>query len=143
MNRIHLPLTALAALCLTTAGCQTTEQKKPDHFAEADTNRDGKLSLGEVNTYIVTIIFNARDVNHDGKLTLEEWSVEGVEGREELFRDRDANHDGVVTIAEATAHVRKRGMAAELMKSADTDKDGVLTRGEADAYRANAEGPSR
>jgi Ca2+-binding EF-hand superfamily protein len=141
-KRIHIPLTALAALCLANTACQTTQQKKPDHFAQADTNHDGKLSVEEVNTYIVTIVFNARDVNHDGKLTLKEWSVEGVEGREKLFRERDANHDGIVTIEEATAHVRKKGMAAETMKAADTNKDGFLTRQEAKAYQAKAEGPA-
>jgi Ca2+-binding EF-hand superfamily protein len=133
-KNLHPTFAALAAFCLATAGCQTTTQTQPDRFAKADTNHDGKLSLDEVNIFIVTPIFESRDTNHDGKLTKAEWVVNGDKEQTKQFELRDANHDGVVTMDEALAYGKKKGMAAKAMKEADTNKDGSVSREEATAY---------
>jgi Ca2+-binding EF-hand superfamily protein len=133
--------------CLALAGCQTTAPTPPDRFAQADTNHDGKLSLDEVNTYLVLTVFESRDANHDGKLTLEEWVVKGDKNQEKAeekqFRECDSNHDGVVTMEEALACGKEKGMAVVVMKKADTNKDGFLSREEVTAYYGSTEGPPR
>jgi Ca2+-binding EF-hand superfamily protein len=144
MKSIFLPLTAL---CIALTGLQARAGQPPDRFAKADTNHDGKLSLDEVNYFLVVTIFESRDANHDGKITLQEWVVKGdpsdEKAQEKQFRERDANHDGVVTVQEALAYGKKKGMAVIMMKKADTNKDGFLSRKEVAAYYASTEGPPR
>lgn len=135
-----LPVAAIAAICLSTTGCQTTA---PDRFSQADTNRDHKLSRDEINTYLVTGVFESRDANHDRSMTKAEWLVGEDGGQEKIFRDRDANHDGVVTLDEAIAYGRKKGTANQIVREADKDKDGVASREEITAYFGSKEGPAR
>jgi hypothetical protein len=129
---------ALAAFCLGLAGCQTTQ---PNRFDQSDINHDGKLSRDEINSYVVTSVFESRDANHDKKLTKAEWLVGKDTGREKLFRDRDANHDGVVTLDEALTYGRKHGIANQVVREADTNKDGVVSREEITTYYGSKEGP--
>jgi hypothetical protein len=121
MKSIFLPLTAL---CIALAGLQAKAGQPPDRFTKTDTNHDGKLSLDEVNYYLVITIFESRDANHDGKITLQEWVVKGdrsgEKAQEKQFRERDANHDGVVTVQEALTYGKKKGMAVIMMQKADT-----------------------
>ena len=130
----------LAALGLALAGCQTTA---PNRFNKADTNHDGKLSRDEINTYLVTGVFESRDTNRDGKMTRAEWLVGEDPGQEKVFRDRDANHDGVVTLEEAIAYGRRKGTANALVRKADKNKDGSVSREEITAYYGSKEGPAR
>ncbi len=139
---MYLPSLALTALCLISASCQTTTAPQPtDRFTAADTNKDGKLSLDEVNTYHVTKMFNSRDANHDGELTKQEWAVEGAAAHDRKFNELDTDHDGIVTLPEALAYGRKDGTAAKIVKAADADHDGQLSREELQAYYAKREGP--
>ena len=133
----YLSRRALAAICLGIAGCQTTQ---PNRFDQSDVNHDGKLSRDEINSYLVTSVFESRDADHDKKLTKAEWLVGEDTGREKEFRDRDANHDGVVTLDEALAYGRKKGIANKVVHEADKNKDGVVSREEMTAYYAAREG---
>jgi Ca2+-binding EF-hand superfamily protein len=146
MTKHLFPLAALAAFSLTGTGCQTAAtgpgtQAGKERFAKADTNKDGKLSLDEVNDFLVNGVFANVDANKDGKVSFAEWHVDGDKGHDQLFRDRDANNDGVVSKKEALAYGKKKGMAAKTMKQADTNKDGYLTYEEVKAFYAKAEGP--
>lgn len=132
-----LSRSAIAFVCIATVGCQTTQ---PNRFEQADSNHDGKLSRDEINTYLVTGVFDSRDANHDGKLTKTEWLVGEDSGQEKIFRDRDANHDGVVTLDEAIAYGRKKGTANQIVREADKNKDGVVSREEITAYYGSKEG---
>jgi hypothetical protein len=129
----------LVALALAMTGCQTTS---PDRFAQADVDRSGQLSRDEVNTFLVTRIFESRDADHDGRLTRAEWLVGDDAGQERIFRDRDANRDGVVTLEEALAYGRTKGMAQQFIREADTNKDGSLSRDEVTAHYGGKEGPA-
>ena len=143
MNTRHLQLIALALATLVIAACQTNSGAPPNRFDQADANHDGFLSVDEVNSYLVTEIFSARDLNKDGKLTREEWIVGNDPAQEKAFRERDANKDGIVTIDEALAYGRKKGMAKKFMAAADKNKDGKLSREEVQAYYASKEGSPR
>jgi len=134
-----LLLSPLALAMVAFTGCQTLAPKGPDRFAKADTNNDGKLSLDEVNRYLVTKIFESRDKNHDGIMTWQEWSVEGATGNNRKLHQRDRNKDGVVTLDEALADGRKEGIAKRLMDAADLNHDGYLSRAELTTYYAKHE----
>jgi Ca2+-binding EF-hand superfamily protein len=138
MQRICHPLIALTALSLALNACQTTA---PDRFDHADKNRDGTLSRDEINTHLVTAIFDSRDADHDQKMTKAEWIVGNDPGQEKQFRERDVNHDGVVTLDEALAYERKQGMASKFTREADKNKDGAVSRQELTDYYASKEGP--
>lgn len=140
--RTYPALTLLACTCFATIGCQTTapQTKAPDRFDQADANHDGKLSRDEINSYLVTGVFESRDANHDGRLTKAEWLVGEDAGQEKLFRERDANKDGEVTLDEALAYGRKKGAANKVLREADKDKDGAVSREEATAYYGSKEG---
>src|SRR5690349_15387046 len=105
-------LPASVALCFAVTACQNTQ---PDRFVANDTNRDGQLSRDEVNSYIVTGVFEGRDANGDKQMTLAEWGANVDEAQTKAFHDRDANRDGIVTYDEARAYGRKKGMANQLM----------------------------
>ena len=135
MKSILLP--ASVALCFTVTACQTTQ---PDRFVTNDTNRDGQLSRDEVNSYIVTGVFESRDANGDKQMTREEWGAGDDAAQTKAFRDRDANHDGIVSFDEALAYGRKKGMANQLVRAADTNKDGSLSREEVTVYYGSREG---
>jgi EF hand len=146
-NTTRLVFAAVAGLALATAlttGCSTTKTLEPNSqastFDRADANHDGKLSLDELNTYIVNQIFDSRDANHDGKMTEQEWTG-GDPTRLADFKKRDANGDGVVTKEEAIAYGRKHGLARKIMQEADKNHDGFLDRAEVQAYYASREGP--
>jgi hypothetical protein len=104
---------------------------------------DKALSLDEINTYLVTEIFDSRDANKDKKMTRAEWGASNDAGREKQFRARDANGDGVVTMDEALAYGRTKGLAKQFLRDADSNKDGKLTDEEVKAYYASREGPAR
>lgn len=137
-----LLLAGLALGCLATVGCRTTSAAHK-RFENVDLDRSGKLSLDEVNTYLVTGVFEGRDANGDKVVTRAEWLAGDDLGQERLFRERDANRDGVVSLDEALAYGRKKGMAAQFVREADTDKDGSLSFEEIFAFYSSKEGSVR
>jgi hypothetical protein len=147
-NTTRLVFAALAGLPLATVftmGCSTTNKtvapsSEASAFDRADLNHDGKLSLDELNIYIVNQVFDSRDANHDGKMTEQEWTG-GDSQRLADFKKRDADGDGVVTKEEAIAYGRKHGLARKIMQEADKNHDGYLDRAEIQAYYASREGP--
>jgi len=143
----HVRAAAFAGLALAaalTSGCSTNKTLEPNapasQFARADTNHDGKLSLDEVNVYIVNQVFDSRDANHDGRMTAQEWAA-GDPARLAQFEKRDANGDGIVTKEEALAYGRKYGLAKKIMAEADKNHDGFLEPDEVEAYYGSHEGP--
>jgi EF hand len=147
VNVINIPATAFATLALAAAlvtACSTNKTLEPNSpasaFDRADANHDGKLSLDELNEFVVNEIFDSRDANHDGKMTKDEWTG-GDPGRLAQFNKRDANGDGIVTKEEALAYGRKYGTAKKMMKEADKNHDGSLDRNEVQAYYGSREGP--
>jgi hypothetical protein len=136
-------MAACAALGAFLTACGSMAVQHADRFYDADANRDGKLSLDEANSYLVTPVFKSHDHDHDGKVTMAEWSGSDSPGAKKDFDLRDANHDGAVTLQEALDYGKKSGTAAKLMKAADTDKDGSLSRAEVTAYDAKHEGSPR
>jgi Ca2+-binding EF-hand superfamily protein len=139
-----LSCAGLAMAIVLGSGCSTTKTLEPNSsasaFDRADTNHDGKLSLDELNIYIVNQIFDSRDANHDGRMTEQEWTG-GDSSRLADFKKRDANGDGIVTKEEAIAYGRKHGLARKIMAEADKNHDGFLDRAEVQAYYGSHEGP--
>jgi len=142
-----LVFTALAGLTLTalTTGCSTTSKtlepnSQASAFDRADANHDGRVSLDELNIYIINQIFDSRDTNHDGKMTEQEWTG-GDSSRLADFKKRDANGDGIVTKEEAFAYGREHGLARKIMAEADKNHDGFLDRAEFEAYYGSHERP--
>jgi Ca2+-binding EF-hand superfamily protein len=118
-------------------------EARPDRFAQADVNHDGKLSPDEASDYFVGQIFASRDFNHDGQLTWEEWNVPGADQSKAKFNTADKNKDGSLSLEEALAYGRKRHAFGKEFKEADTNHDGFVTRKEAQAFQASKEGPPR
>lgn len=137
-------LMAITALGLTLISCKTTgEASKPDRFAAADLNRDGKLSEAEANDYFVSTVFAGRDANHDGKVAWEEWNVPGSGRTKQQFDAADTDKDGSLSGDEAIAQGRKMRMFRKDIRAADADHDGFVTKAEAEAYYASKEGSRR
>jgi hypothetical protein len=132
----------LAHVGCSSVGPETDESK--ERFNRVDKNRDGRLTIDEIQFSLVEVLFTSRDANKDGKLTKKEWIVPSEPVGAATFRAHDLNGDGVVTFAEALEAAKKQGgMAAEFLKAADTNRDGAVDLREARAYYARTEGPIR
>ena len=143
MKNSLFPIIIVAA-GLTLISCETTRKaSKPDRFAAADLNRDGKLSEAEANDYFVATVFAARDANHDGKVSWEEWNVPGSGRTKKQFDLADTDKDGTLSGEEAIADGRKKRLFKKDIRAADKDHDGFVTKAEAEAYYASKEGSRR
>jgi Ca2+-binding EF-hand superfamily protein len=137
MTMIRRNLLTGAALALL-ASCATTETDR-DVFLKADLNKDGLLSLEEVNKAGLPRLFNRFDLNGDGAVTLAEArEVEpGFDAR--LFNERDLNRDGKVTCAESEEVAMRKGGLKKQFAEVDTKGNGVIELREAEAYVAKLE----
>jgi len=117
------------------ASCASRETDR-DLFVKADTNKDGSLSLEEVNRAGLPRLFNRFDVNGDGSVTLvEAREVEpGFDGK--LFGERDTNGDGKVSYAEYEKGALRKGGLKKPFAEVDTNGDGTISKAEAEAFVA-------
>jgi uncharacterized protein YnzC (UPF0291/DUF896 family) len=118
-------------------------QRAEARFAEADKNRDGRISLAEfqdASDRRLAERFARMDANKDGQLTAEEMRSarearrgrmaghrQAMRGHMEKLRALDANHDQALTRAEIGTAMP---MLVEHFDQLDTDHDGRLTRDE-------------
>ena len=122
------PFTA-GVLSMLLAACQTTT-REPEAFATIDTDRDGRLSVEEVETHGFRQIFNRLDKNNDEVITQDDLQ----DGSDKVMRDRDLNRDGKVTREEYATVGRRLGIVKKFYMAADADGDGYVTRAEQQNY---------
>ncbi len=123
-----------------------------DRFARLDANRDGALTLAELEAHALANFAKA-DLNRDGKLTSDERAAELEVRNKEGFVDRDLNHDGVLERSEDVQMPRTvfyqidadrsgglnpnemkafaKARQAEKTAAEDTNGDGAISQGEA------------
>jgi hypothetical protein len=132
-----LILGSLAALALLSS-CSSTETDR-DLFVQADANKDGKLSLAEVNKVGLPRLFNRFDLNRDGFVTLAEAREVEPGFEEKLFTERDLNKDGKVTYAESEKIAIAKGGLKKQFSEVDSDGNGFIEKPEAEAHVAKLE----
>lgn len=133
-NTKYLAALALALL----ASCASTETDR-DLFLQADANKDGKLSLDEVNKVGLPRLYNRFDLNGDGRVTLEEAREVEPGFDEKVFAERDLDHDGKVTYAESEKVALSKGGLKKQFSGIDTNRDGFIDQSEAEAHVAKLE----
>ena len=121
------------------SSCASTETDH-DLFLQADGNKDGKLSLDEVNKVGLPRLFNRFDGNHDGVVTLVEVRQVEPGFEEKVFVERDLNKDGKVTYAESEKVALAKGGLQHPFSEVDTNRGGFIVKAEADAHVAKLEG---
>jgi hypothetical protein len=103
-------------------------------FGKIDTNGDGAISRKEFNAFNAKH-FKELDANKDGKLTLEELQGghkppmghgDGTTHLDQRFNAADANHDGFLDREEA----KNMPMLSQYFDEVDANKDGKVTRQE-------------
>src|SRR5262249_36916660 len=116
--RTAYPSLLLASLAFLCGSAWAADQAKPVDpravFAEADTNKDGKIDIEELHVRLVEVFYNA-DTNKDGFLSVDEYERLPFSGS---FKDADHDGDGRISLRE---FVRVRYQQFE---EADTDHDG-------------------
>jgi Ca2+-binding EF-hand superfamily protein len=147
MNRVRnrATLFALPALLLTSLGYACDHAG--DHWKEADTDKDGKISRAEAEAASPRMAqgFARVDKDNDGQLTTEEMQAARTEWREQRsdwrehrdelrdkFNAADKDGDQALNLAEAQAAFPK---IAENFGTLDTNNDGKVTPEELRAPR--------
>ena len=105
----------------------------------ADTNKDGILSVPELESAMVHAIINHSDQNRDGQLTFAEWQAANSQADADLFHKRDLNADGKVDHAEAIKATSDSNLWARLISKIDLNGDGIIDESEKAAFRAEME----
>ena len=141
MKTIARLLLAGAAAALL-ASCATTETDR-DLFVESDTNKDGQLSLAEVNTAGLPRLFAIFDVDGNGSVTLAEARKVEPGFDAKMFSERDLDRDGKVTWAENEKVAMSKGGLKKQFAAVDTDGDGMIEKPEAEAYVARRNAATR
>ncbi len=123
----QLAATMGALLLAAVAQASAAEQVRssvPPLLAANDTNRDGKLTLDELDAARERQVARF-DADANGSLDVEEYGALWLDSlRERMLRQfhvDDRDHDGAVTIDE----LKQR--AADLVRRRDLDRDGALT----------------
>ncbi|RBP35373.1 Ca2+-binding EF-hand superfamily protein [Roseimicrobium gellanilyticum] len=137
---MKLPLTWLALLLATIvllpacSSVRTSTESDRDLFLEADKNKDGQLTLAEVNAMGLPRVFNHFDKNRDGTVTMEEARAVDPDFEEHHFSERDLNRDGKVSFEEYIQVAKKRGGLKKHFAVVDANSDGAINQAEANAY---------
>lgn len=123
----HNVKTPVLIACLLAASVAVAQDKSP---ADRDARAQARQAKAMEH-------FAAADTNRDGRLSVEEWQDVRMKKMAEAFARMDSNKDGSLTPAEiAQAHQARRGMrghhrgAMQRMRALDTDGDRALSRSE-------------
>ena len=141
MNTNARLILAVAAAALL-ASCATMETDR-DLFIQSDTNKDGQLSLAEVNKAGLPRLFSIFDVDGNGSVTLAEARTVEPGFDAKMFTERDLDRDGKVTWAENEKVAMSKGGLKKQFAAVDTDGGGMIEKAEAEAHVARRNAATR
>ena len=116
-----------AAAALFASSCSTTDP--------ADANRDGVLTVPELESALFDAIIDYSDADGDGQLTFAEWEAVNEDADASLFRKRDLNRDGKLDRAEAIKSTKRSRTWDRLIRKIDKNGDGKIDEAEKAAFR--------
>jgi Ca2+-binding EF-hand superfamily protein len=114
-------------LLLCSTSCTTVDP--------ADTNKDGVLSVPELESAMVDAIIEYSDADGDGQLTFAEWQAANAGAKASLFRKRDLNGDGKLDRDEAVKSTQDSDTWDQLIAKIDLNGDGKIDESEKATFR--------
>lgn len=109
-------------------------RKESQVFTNLDLDGNHRLTLSEIESAVVTGLFNTYDGNHDDVITLAEWRQQDPAGDGNFMRQRDLNRDGRITREEAKIHAHRQGFCYDVLHQADRNGNGTIDRREAGVW---------
>jgi Ca2+-binding EF-hand superfamily protein len=124
-------------LILTVGGCAAAAALLSSCATNniADANKDGVLTVPELETALVDAIIEYSDKDRDGSVTFAEWSAVNDAADASLFRQRDLNYDGTLDRAEALKSTQQSDTWDRLIAKIDLNGDGKIDESEKAAFR--------
>ena len=121
VNVTFLLVGAVALLCTAAQAGESGKSYDPRAaFAEADTNKDGSVDLGEFHVRLIEVFFHA-DSDKDGYLVIAEYRQLPVSSD---FEKADQDNDSKLSLQEFIA------IRYQEFKEADHSEDGALSETE-------------
>lgn len=131
---------------ISRAESQALSGKAGERFERMDANRDGYVDRTDMQLHMAqkrAAFFADADVNRDGRLSRDEFVVEqGARDaeRRERWTQRAAANGRQLPARPAPSMEQQIQRATAMFDRMDTDRNGVLTRAEFDAPRAGGKG---
>lgn len=127
-------LLATVVLLASCSGINTSTESDRDLFLEADKNKDGQLTLAEMNAVGLPRLYNRFDKNQDGVVTLKEAREVDPNFAAKHFSERDLDSNGRVSWAEYNVIAKERGGLKKHFAMVDANGNGAINQAEAHAY---------
>lgn len=127
MNK--LILTALCSISCLLSSCSTIPSS--NYKRTIDRNNDGSISVSELESALVSVVFGVGDSDRDGKISFNEIKMVYPPARKKDFPSSDRDRSGFLSRSEMGVAMKRSGAFRKFLRAADRNGNRVIDQSEA------------